>query len=297
MRQDVEVDEPGDLPVDHRDLAAREDPFAHLFEDQHRVEDRLALGREGGDALHHAVGLDLLLGHPDMLLTHARGVLAVRELARDPEEVKRPPGVAMLLRRERRAERDDRLVERPLDERHIGPLLEDVAELGGVIGGEDDLFLGERGEDTGVQKVGEPEIVGYPDDADLRELEVGVDPGEVVEGVVAALLDEFVDLVKDDDHDPAAALELVFELHVDLVGRPPGHRDEAPGAVAWVLVGVVEAVCDLGENAVLGIDHLTVEVDDPALRSGEGARVLKFRPDVPDRGCLPGPGLAVDEDV
>ncbi len=159
MRQDVEVDDPGDLAVDHRDLAARKDPFAHLLKDQHRVEDRLALGRKSRDALHHAVGLDLLLSHPDVLLAHDRGVLAVGKFSRDTKEIERTTGVSVLLRRERRTERDDRLLERLLDERQFGPLLENVAELRGVVGGKDDLLLGERGEDPGVQEVGETEVV------------------------------------------------------------------------------------------------------------------------------------------
>ncbi len=62
-------------------------------------------------------------------------------------------------------------------------------------------------------------------------------------------------------------------------------------------VGVIEGVCDLGEHPVLGIDHLAVEVDNPALRSGKRTRVLKLRPDIPDRSRLSGPGLTVDEDV
>jgi hypothetical protein len=68
-------------------------------------------------------------------------------------------------------------------------------------------------------------------------------------------------------------------------------------AVAWMLFGIVEAVCDLGEDPVLGIDHFAVEVNDPALRPGECAGILEFRPDIPCRRRLPCPGLAIDENV
>src|SRR5690606_34928681 len=92
-------------------------------------------------------------------------------------------------------------------------------------------------------------------------------------------------------------LELILQLHIDLVSRPSGHRDVTPGAVARASVGIVQTVSDLGEDPVLGIDHFTVEVDNLTLRPGEDAGILKLCPNIPNRGSLPGSGLSIEKNI
>ncbi len=87
-----------------------------------------------------------------MVLLDVVGLVALGEFARGPQEVKRPAGVAVFLGGEGRTQRDDVVRERVALERDVGPGLEDVAQLVGVVGREDDLLLAEAGLDTGSKK-------------------------------------------------------------------------------------------------------------------------------------------------
>jgi len=104
-------------------------------------------------------------------------------------------------------------------------VLEDVAELVRVVGREDDLFLAKARLDTGVEEIGEFQIVRDPHDRDPGPVEFRVHPREVIEGVVPALLDKLVDLVEHDNNHALVVVDCLEEGRVDPVGGPASHGD------------------------------------------------------------------------
>ena len=85
------------------------------------------------------------------------------------------------------AERDYHLAQDSVVIGHLGPLFQDVTDLLGVVGREDQFLLSQGTLDSRVQELRELQVIGHPDHADLGLLEVRVDPGEVVEDVVPFL--------------------------------------------------------------------------------------------------------------
>lgn len=261
--------------------------FVLFVEEEDGVEDEFGLVGERADDFGDAVEFDLFLGLFDVVPGDTGRSVAFGEFGGDPEEVQGSSCVAVFLGAEGGAEWNDVVVGRVFFEGGLGAVVEDVFELGGVVGGEDHAFFAEAGADAGVEEFGEFEVVADADDADAGVLQLGVDPGEVVEGVVAL---EFVDFVEDDDDDAFFFVDHGFEFGVDFVGGPAGEGDV-------VVPFAHELVGDVLEEAVVGVDDGAVEVDEVDVGAELVAFFPQFLAEVFDDGGLAGAGFAVDEDV
>jgi hypothetical protein len=124
-----------------------------------------------------------------------------------------------------RTERDDVLGEGFDFERDVCPMGQNVPQLVRVVWRENDFFLAETRFDTWIQEVGEFEIVRDPDDRHAGVVQRGIHTGEVIEDVIPAFLDEFVDFVEHDDRDPLHVIDSLEKRRVHAVGRPASHRD------------------------------------------------------------------------
>ena len=180
LREDVGVEFLAEALVDVEHLAGVDVVDAVLLEKNDREEDDLALGRERPDHLDDAVEFDLVLCLPDVCLFDGVGLTPFGEFACGSEQVERAAGVAVFLCGERRTERDDVVGERVSLERDVRAVLEDVAELVGVVRREDDLLFAETRLHARVEEVGELQVVRDPHDGDTRVVEFGVHPREVV---------------------------------------------------------------------------------------------------------------------
>jgi hypothetical protein len=69
------------------------------------------------------------------------------------------------------------------------------------------------------------------------------------------------------------------------------------GLVTGHFINNIQAFCNLGENPVLGIDDLTVEVNNAAQGSHFTAGFFKFSTDIPHTCGLSGAGFSINEDI
>ncbi len=110
----------------------------------------------------------------------------------------------------------------------------------------------------------------------------------MVEHVITAFVDELVDLVEGDDHDPRALVDLPQQEVV----HPLGGEAREGNPLVEVLD---ESIPHVLENAVGSVDDFAVDVE--VLYMVPGIRLRDFVADVLHHGGLPRPGLPEDHDV
>ena len=223
-----------------------------------------------------------------MLLRDVLLPLAFRELRAHPEQVEGAPRVAVFLGREGGDQLEHAVRGRAVLEREARPLREDVVQFVRVVRREDHLLVGEAGADARIEVLREGQFVRDADQGDAGFRQVVVDLQELVQDVVAVLLNELVDLVQGDDHHALLLVELLQEKAVHAVRRQPSEGDP-------LMEVLDELVPDRLEDAVRGVDDLAVQVEvlDHPRAVGFAELVL----DVLDDGRLPRAGLSEDEHV
>src|SRR5438552_3486852 len=270
------------------DLARGELRVPDLLVEQDAEQDDLRLRRQALDRLNHGVQLDLVLRPLDVLLRDVLVALSLRQLRADSEQVEGPPCIAVLLRGEGRDEMQDGVLRGPVLEREAGALRQDVEQFLRVVGREDHLFVREAGPDARVEVLRELEVVRDPDQGHARLRQIVVDLQELIEDVVAVLLDDLVDFIEGDDHDALLLVELLPQEVVDPVRGQPGEGDP--------LVEILhQLVADRLEDAVGRVDDFAVEVE--VLDHPRAVRLAELVLDLLDDGGLPGPGLPEDQHV
>jgi len=242
------------------------------------------LSGQGLDDFFYPILLYLISGLANMnLRDHCRSG-PFRQLSRDAQEVKGSAGVSMLLSCECRAKRYYALLQGSGTECDIGPLFQDLSDLLSIVGRKDDLVLTKRALHPGIKKLCELEVIGYADDAHPRSEEVGVYPGEVIENIVS-LSHQFIHLVQHYHYYLLLLIQSIPELCINLICGPTGHRNIS-----------VEVPCQVGQNPVLGIDYLAVDVYHNALHIFK-AGLFQFFSHIFGHRCLSGASLSVYEDI
>src|SRR5216117_2213946 len=204
------------------------------------------------------------------------------------ELVEGAPRVAVFLGREGGDQLEHAVRSRAVLEREARPLREDVVQFVRVVRREDHLLVGEAGADARIEVFREGQFVRDADQGDAGFRQVVVDLQELVQDIVAVLLNELVDLVQGDDHHALLLVEFLQEKAVHAVRREAGERDP-------LMEVLDELVPDRLEDAVRGVDDLAVQVEvlDHPRAVGFAELVL----DVLDDGRLPRAGLSEDEHV
>ena len=67
--------------------------------------------------------------------------------------------------------------------------------------------------------------------------------------------------------------------------------------IAANFVYAINVFCYLGKYPVLGIDHFTVQMNNPADSTHLAACLFKFRTYISYTCCLPGTSLTVDQNI
>jgi len=184
---------------------------------------------------------------------------------------------------------DDAILEDAVLEGDGLALFGDLAEFAGVVGGERDFFLTERGADFRGELVAEVEVVGDADDAEAGgcKIVIGAGAGEFVEDAVVL---DVVDFVEDDEDGAAEGFEFVEEELVDAGLGVAGFGDLVVGGAEFVdegdggLVGGVEAVA---------VDEDGVEVEAVDV----GGRLFESVDEEFSGGGFADAAFAVEEDV